>query len=271
MVKCGICGQEFKAITWKHLKYKHGITIDEYRAMGHRCGNEKTCPVCGEMFVPECRDQKTCGLECGMEYREVPSGPDHPNWGKTFHHTEETKRKIRENHARHWQGKKRPNVGKKIAAKLKGRPNLALKGREFPGRVNEGSFEPGHEPWNKDKEMTPEYCENVSRAMHETGAIRYGPDNHAWKGGITPENLRARRSDEYAEWRTAVFERDEYTCQLCGQVGHQLVAHHIYLFSEFPDLRFDVDNGLTLCRSCHSSLHNDTNHPLRERLIVETS
>jgi len=49
-----------------------------------------------------------------------------------------------------------------------------------------------------------------------------------------------------------------------------LVAHHVYLFSDFPDKRYDIDNGLTLCRSCHSSLHNDPNHPLREALIVES-
>ena len=56
-------------------------------------------------------------------------------------------------------------------------------------------------------------------------------------------------------WRKAVFERDSYKCQKCGKIGGKLNAHHIKPFSLYPDLRFDIDNGITLCKECHIELH----------------
>lgn len=62
---------------------------------------------------------------------------------------------------------------------------------------------------------------------------------------------RIRASVEYRVWREAVFLRDDYTCQLCGVRGTELNADHIKPFALYPELRFDVDNGRTLCRPCH--------------------
>jgi predicted restriction endonuclease len=83
-----------------------------------------------------------------------------------------------------------------------------------------------------------------------------GSDNLNWKGGVTPENVMARRSFEYREWRRGVFERDNYTCQHCGdKKGGNLHPHHIKHFSDFPELRYDVANGVTLCKLCHEVVH----------------
>lgn len=65
-----------------------------------------------------------------------------------------------------------------------------------------------------------------------------------------------RNSTEYKEWRTAVFERDNYTCQLCGAHGVKLNAHHKKPFAYFPELRTDTSNGITLCVSCHKKVHH---------------
>lgn len=78
-----------------------------------------------------------------------------------------------------------------------------------------------------------------------------GENHHSWRGGITPENEKIRSSAAYSNWRTAVFERDDYTCQMCGQRGGKLNADHIKPFATHPDLRFDIDNGRTLCEPCH--------------------
>lgn len=82
-----------------------------------------------------------------------------------------------------------------------------------------------------------------------------GENHWNWKGGKTPQNQVARRSIEYREWRESVFARDNYTCQICGQHGGKLNAHHKKQWSKFPEYRFDVDNGITLCSICHKAVH----------------
>lgn len=52
----------------------------------------------------------------------------------------------------------------------------------------------------------------------------------------------------------AIFLRDNYICQLCNKPSRELQAHHIKLFVKFIDLRYDLNNGITLCRKCHSSI-----------------
>ena len=69
--------------------------------------------------------------------------------------------------------------------------------------------------------------------------------------GITAENEKVRKSTPYKQWRTAVFERDDYTCQFCNERGGELHADHIKPFALFPELRLDIDNGRTLCADCH--------------------
>lgn len=78
--------------------------------------------------------------------------------------------------------------------------------------------------------------------------------NPMWKGGITPKNRAIRNSFEYHEWRRQVFERDNYTCQFCKKRGGtKLHADHIRPFAFYPELRFDINNGRTLCKSCHQT------------------
>jgi 5-methylcytosine-specific restriction endonuclease McrA len=80
---------------------------------------------------------------------------------------------------------------------------------------------------------------------------RSGELHWNWQGGKTSENVRLRKSLEYKLWRDAVFKRDNYTCVWCFSRGARLVADHIKRWSDYPELRFAIDNGRTLCRSCH--------------------
>ena len=78
-----------------------------------------------------------------------------------------------------------------------------------------------------------------------------GEKHPNWKGGITPLQQQIRSSPEYKEWRKNVFERDDYTCQICGKRGGKLHANHIKKFSEYPELRIELRNGVTVCIECH--------------------
>jgi len=82
-----------------------------------------------------------------------------------------------------------------------------------------------------------------------------GIDHPNWKGGLSSENRIIRSSYDYAKWRNSIFQRDHWTCQQCGQVGSGLHAHHILGFAKYPSLRFELNNGITLCEPCHWQLH----------------
>lgn len=92
-----------------------------------------------------------------------------------------------------------------------------------------------------------------AKINHSLGA-RKGKDNPNWRGGVTPLNTKIRHSLEYKLWRTSVFERDGHKCIWCGCMkSGSLNADHIKPFSLFPELRFAIDNGRTLCVPCHKT------------------
>ncbi len=82
-----------------------------------------------------------------------------------------------------------------------------------------------------------------------------GEKSNNWKGGITSENEKIRKSKRYNIWREKVYKKDDYICQIGKKKTKNIVAHHIKPFADYPSLRFEVSNGVTLCRSCHLKLH----------------
>ena|SRR3990167_5340990 len=121
--------------------------------------------------------------------------------------------------------------------------------------------------WNKGKPMTPEWKEKIRKVRLGTKAsletrmkmrlsAKRGKDSPTWKGGLTVIGKTIRASSEYALWRESVFLRDNYTCIWCGirsGNGKAVVLHadHIKPFAFYPELRFAIDNGRTLCLDCH--------------------
>lgn len=87
------------------------------------------------------------------------------------------------------------------------------------------------------------------------GKANSGENCFQWKGGISSENNIIRNSDEYRFWRKLVFKRDYYTCQFCGSYNEQKIeAHHVLSFMDYPEYRFDVNNGITYCKECHDTI-----------------
>lgn len=92
--------------------------------------------------------------------------------------------------------------------------------------------------------------------------VKIGNKNPNWKGGISKDkNKLIRNAIQCRLWREAVFARDAWTCKECGKKSGQgktvyLEAHHIKSFSKYPELRFAIDNGITLCKECHKKTDN---------------
>lgn len=85
-----------------------------------------------------------------------------------------------------------------------------------------------------------------------------GERNPNWKGGTTRRSYVGRVTPEYIEWRSAVYERDAYTCVACGDDrGGNLCAHHVTNFAKVAGGAEEhaVYNGITLCASCHTEFH----------------
>jgi hypothetical protein len=113
---------------------------------------------------------------------------------------------------------------------------------------------------------TAEHRSRMSREVftrRDPNSVVRGAKHWNWKGGRTWERFRDPR---YLSWRKAVLERDGYRCQSCGRQCRKhekgLAAHHIEAWSDAPTLRFDIDNGMTLCRQCHMSLHGLAPKPI---------
>ena len=173
-------------------------------------------------------------------------------WNKGGALTESHKRKIgeanSENPTRCWLGKKRPNlhseaVRQKMSEDRKGKtPKNLILLHKLP--------------------RTEEWKTNISKSNKgKECPWLEGDNNHNWKGGISKLSpYRHYRNAEYIDWRKGVFERDNFTCQDCGARsgnGEQVVLHphHKKSYTYFPLLRYEANNGLTLCVDCHHRAH----------------
>lgn len=147
---------------------------------------------------------------------------------------------------------KRPQLfcSRSCAAKSRPGPGTYRKGKHYGRMSDEHRLKIGLSKLGKKRKP---FSDEWKRKL---AVSRYKERNGNWRGGITKQHLVIRTSRPYRLWKLAVFERDLYTCQECGITGVILEAHHIKSFSQYPELRFDVNNGLTLCKLCHLKTDN---------------
>ena len=161
----------------------------------------------------------------------------------------EIKRKLSES----LKGKKAWNKGIQMTAEQKEKLSKMFKGIH---RSIKSEFKKGQFLGNKNPAKNLAIREKIHKAKIGVPHFNQRWENHSlWKGGVTPKNEKIRKNLEYIMWRRAVFSRDNWTCQKCGTRGGKIHSHHIYNFADFSDLRTSLENGVTLCKSCHKNFH----------------
>lgn len=86
---------------------------------------------------------------------------------------------------------------------------------------------------------------------------RSGKNSPSYKSSITDEERIFKRTlnkDKLNSWRKKIFERDDYKCAVCNQNGY-LHAHHLDGYHWCKDKRYDLNNGVTLCKDHHFNFH----------------
>jgi len=108
--------------------------------------------------------------------------------------------------------------------------------------------------WNKGIPCSEETKQKLSDACK--GRFEQEDSPH-WNPNLTDEERQIRRNyPEYAEWRTEVYKRDNYICQICFKRGGNINAHHIESYRNNPDLRTELSNGITMCEEHHKDFHH---------------
>ena len=136
------------------------------------------------------------------------------------------------------------NLGKKFPETMRQKCRIANLGKQLS-------------PEAKEKDRLAHLGKRASDATRAKMSLMQSREkNSNWKGGITPLTRRQRKNLEYYLWRSAVFKRDGFICQICGKRGGELHAHHILSFASFPECRLAINNGRTLCKFCHKFVHS---------------
>ena len=110
-------------------------------------------------------------------------------------------------------------------------------------------------------------CENIFCSTKCKQEYHVGENHPNWikdRTQLKNQNKSMRWSKEMCDWRKSIYKRDNYTCQMCGNRSHKdnaviLNAHHIKRFIDNENLRFDIDNGITLCEDCHKLTYGKEN------------
>ena len=189
----------------------------------------------------------------------------------------ETRRKMSDSHKKWYQSNPNPHLGKPHTPEHNAKISLGLIGRVVTQKTRDkiSKSEMG-------KIVPPLVCEKIKKIRLGTTHLPSTrillselnrEENHPqWKGGVTPLMRRIRDCFKYREWRAKIFERDNFTCSVCGQRGGWKEADHypqtfsdIYYSNNIQTIEqailcqdfWVVDNGRTVCRKCHiTSVHH---------------
>jgi len=257
--KCPSCGKEEQRRNTYENRNKKYCTLSCYKKTLKGSGNPNykaknikfNCETCGVEFESYAINPTYCSLSCK---------------GKSPESIERLRKQAK--YASSCPKKNRIKLGRRCTCKACG-IEFRSEGKRIYCKEHSGKYM-GGVPIKTNKSI----CANCGKEFNlEVASIprvncskecssdwqtkrQIGELSHFWEGGKTSEAMKVRNSKQYKSWRTEVFIRDDYTCQICGQRGGKLNADHIKAFSTHPELRLDVDNGRTLCFECHLQTPN---------------
>ena len=120
--------------------------------------------------------------------------------------------------------------------------------------------------------------------------MKRGADSNFWKGGISSLKHLVDDCDISKRWKRSILERDNFTCQVCGQYGETLEIHHKIPFADIlhkivdenptktkdelfeickkDPVLWDINNGVTLCHNCHKKTDSYGNNGFNKKWLV---
>lgn len=91
--------------------------------------------------------------------------------------------------------------------------------------------------------------------------------NHAKKiSGYRQQYLQKLKDPRWQQLRLKVFERDEWTCQICYSNESPLIVHHRYYLKDREPWEYPLEALVTLCEECHTEERD--NRPAEEQAIL---
>lgn len=161
----------------------------------------------------------------------------------------------------------------KISQSRKGKNYFSLgnKGKKHPGMHHEKQFKKGQVSWNKGKELSIGHKINLSTAQK----TRFKNSKHPlWKEDRKQlvKSEKKHLDSRYREWMLAVKNRDKWICRIAdNNCDGRLEAHHILNWKNYPELRYELNNGITLCHAHHPRKRSEEAKlsPYFQKLVAE--
>jgi hypothetical protein len=233
---CQFCGKEFQ-----FPKYRVGLGYGKYCSI--ECKNK------GIKHPRKERTEKIC-RRCGKAFYVLPSQLKRENGAGTYCS---------------WECYCPPTIkkclecGKEFRAYLSSGQKYCSKFCADTSPIRNEKIGAAQRALQSDPKFRKKFLEWVEK---RTASKKWKSSAHFQKDAAHPAyrgNATARENEkgqyQYKKWRKDVFMRDFYTCQKCGVKGTRFHAHHIKHWADCPKLRYDIDNGITLCISCHRAEH----------------
>lgn len=212
-----------------------------------------SCSFCGKKFNSRKRDteNKFCSRMCSSQFQKTLTGSKSPNY--KGHERKKICPVCKNEYIE-------PRKGRSVTCSYECADIYAQRrvelicdgcGTKFEKRESEVY-------WHEKRGHNEHFCNRTCKDKHHRGE-----NNPKWikdRSKIKNKKYAIRFSYEMNQWRDEVYKRDNYTCQMCGNRSSEgnhleLNAHHIKRFSDYPGLRTDVDNGITLCERCHKKTY----------------